>query len=129
LYINLDRYIKVVCWVSVGCASATWEDPPMSDPSPVTDDVEHHRFRYVEDGMDAALVYRSEGDVLTLVHTEVPEQLGGRGIGGRLVRAAVERAKASGETVRPWCPFARRWLRDHPDEAAGVAVDWSEPPA
>jgi hypothetical protein len=30
--------------------------------------------------------------------------------------------------VVPWCPFADRWLRDHPDEAAGVVIDWEAPP-
>jgi hypothetical protein len=28
----------------------------------------------------------------------------------------------------PWCPYARRWLHDHTDVAATVAVDWSTPP-
>lgn len=93
----------------------------------VVDDVERHRLVLREDGLDAQLVYRVRGDRLILVHTEVPEALGGRGIGGRLVRAAVERAQRSGETVVPSCPFARAWLTDHADVAASIAVDWSEP--
>ncbi|MGE3621367.1 MAG: GNAT family N-acetyltransferase [Acidimicrobiia bacterium] len=102
----------------------------MSETEPtVVDDAEHHRFRYVEDGAEAKLVYRTDGDRLILVHTEVPETLGGRGIGGRLVRAAVDRAEASGETVLPWCPYARRWLETHPRDAARIAIDWSDPPA
>ncbi len=64
---------------------------------------------------------------MLLVHTEVPEAWGGRGIGGRLVRAALARAKANGLTVVPWCPFARRWLQEHPDEAAAVTIDWETP--
>ena len=52
-----------------------------------------------------------------------------RGIGGRLVRAAVARAEMSGETVLPWCPYARKLLEKHPDLAAGVTIDWSDPPA
>lgn len=102
----------------------------MVDPQhAVIDDLEWHRFLYPEYGVEAQLVYRVTGDRLILLHTEVPDDLGGRGIGGRLVRAAVERAEVSGETVVPWCPFARTWLRDHPDVAAGVAIDWSDPPA
>ena len=30
-------------------------------------------------------------------------------------------------TVVPWCPFARRWLQEHPDEAAAVTIDWDTP--
>ena len=102
----------------------------MTDSQPgVTDDVAGSRFLYVEDGVEAQLVYRAADQRLILVHTEVPEQLGGRGIGGRLVRAAVDRAARTGATVLPWCPYARRWLREHPDDAAPIAIDWGDPPA
>jgi predicted GNAT family acetyltransferase len=101
----------------------------MSEAIAVVDDAEHHRFLYTEDGVDAELVYRVNGKRLILVHTEVPDALGGRGIGGRLVRAAVARAEMSGETVLPWCPYARKLLEKHPDLAAGVTIDWSDPPA
>ncbi len=74
----------------------------MSDPSTnVIDDSAHHRFLYSEHGMDAELVYRAEGGRLALAHTEVPEALGGHGLGGRLVQAAVGRARTSGETLVP----------------------------
>ena len=93
----------------------------------VRDDTSGHRFVHAEDGLEARLVYRTRADRLVLVHTEVPEALGGRGIGGRLVRAAVDRAAATGETLVPVCPFARKWLRDHPDDVGGVSIDWSDP--
>ncbi len=72
----------------------------------------------------AELVYRRRGDRLVLVHTGVPDELGGRGLGGVLVRAAVDRAEAEGLTVVPECPYARAWLEKHPDEAARVAIEW-----
>ncbi len=93
------------------------------------DDRAARRFVVEEDGETAELDYDdTEPGRMILVHTEVPDALGGRGIGGRLVRAAVERAAAEGLTVVPWCPFARRWLDDHPDVAAAVTVDRSPPP-
>ena len=42
-------------------------------------------------------------------------------IGGR---AAVERAGRDGVTIGPECPFARQWLREHPDVAATVTIEW-----
>ena len=33
-----------------------------------------------------------------------------------------------GVTVLPWCPYARSWLEKHPDEAARITIDWSDPP-
>ena len=100
-----------------------------SDTNAVVDHPDQHRFLLVEDGIEAELVYRARPGELVLVHTGVPEALGGRGIAGRLVQAAVDRAAASGETVLPWCPYARKWLQGHEDQAARVTIDWSDPPA
>lgn len=95
-----------------------------SAPGAVTDDAAHSRFLIRQDGAEAELLYRHNGRRLVLVHTGVPDEIGGRGIGGRLVRAAVERARAEGLTLVPECPYASRWLRDHPEELAGVSIDW-----
>lgn len=76
----------------------------------------------------AQLLYRIEPGRLVLRHTEVPESMGGRGIGGQLVRTALETARAEQLTVAPWCEFARTWLEQHPEATAGVEIDWSPPP-
>jgi hypothetical protein len=99
---------------------------PAAD-APVVDDTAARRFVIREDESVAELVYVLDGDRLVLVHTDVPEEWGGRGVGSRLVRAALKRAEANALTVVPWCPFARRWLHDHPDEAAAVKIDWEMP--
>jgi predicted GNAT family acetyltransferase len=86
--------------------------------------------RFVIRGTDgeAELVYSLEGDRLFLVHTEVPPAWGGQGVGARLVRASLHRARTEGLTIVPWCPYARRWLKEHPDEAGGVRIDYQTPP-
>ncbi len=99
----------------------------MTDTTAVTDEVDQQRFVYREDGHEAELSYRVNGDRLILTHTGVPEELGGKGVGGKLVQAVVDRAAASGETVAPWCPFVRSWLERHPDEAATITIDWTPP--
>lgn len=93
----------------------------------VTDQTEQSRFVYTEDGAEAELAYQVQDGRLILAHTEVPEQLGGRGVGGKLVQAVVDRAAASGETVAPYCPFTRSWLERNPEEAAKISIDWSAP--
>jgi predicted GNAT family acetyltransferase len=98
-------------------------DPLITGPA-VTDNTGQSRFEATIDGHLAELIYRHVGKRLVLVHTGVPAELGGHGIGGQLVLAAVRKAAADGLTVVPVCPFARRWLESHPDQAATVTIDW-----
>jgi hypothetical protein len=94
----------------------------------VVDVPAENRFVERHDGTEAELVYHVNGQRLVLLHTEVPDEMSGEGIGGRLVRAAVRRAQTDRLTLVPWCPFARRWLGEHPDAAAGVRIDWETLP-
>ena len=80
------------------------------------------------DGARAKLIFAVEDGQLVLLHTEVPEQFQGRGVGGRLVTAAVEKARAEGLTIIPWCPYARKWLKEHPDQVSDVKIDFLTPP-
>lgn len=94
----------------------------MGDIPPVVDNQAASRFEVSIDGHVAELVYRRNGDRLVLVHTGVPEALEGRGVGGMLVQAAIERAAQQRLTVVPLCPFARRWLERHPEDAERVTI-------
>jgi predicted GNAT family acetyltransferase len=96
----------------------------VNDSPQVTDNPAKSRFELSMDGQLAELAYRVNGKRLVLIHTEVPIQLEGHGIGGRLVTAAIERAARDGMTVVPLCPFARSWLEHHTDAASGVTIDW-----
>jgi len=92
----------------------------------VTDNQAGSRFEVTVDGAAAELAYRLRGGRLVLIHTGVPAALGGRGIGGELVQAAVNRAALENLTIVPLCPFARSWLGRHPDAAGRVTVDWDD---
>jgi len=96
----------------------------MSD-AVVTDNQDDSRLEISVDGHLAELVYRTRAGRLILVHTEVPEALGGRGLGGELVRAAMRKATAEGMSLVPLCPFARSWLERHSEEAKAVPIDWT----
>ena len=98
----------------------------MNDAHQVQDNQAESRFELWVDGQLAELPYRRNGKRLVLIHTEVPVELEGRGLGGALVTAAVDRAAREGMTVVPLCPFARGWLEHHPDVAAKAAIDWGQ---
>jgi uncharacterized protein len=91
----------------------------------VVDNTEDSRFELTADGQLAVLFYRRRGNRLVLIHTEVPVELEGQGIGGALVTAAVRRASHEGLTLVPLCPFARGWLERHPDVATQAVIDWA----
>jgi len=77
---------------------------------------ERHRFATTLDGHEAELDYEREGDVLVITHTGVPAAIGGRGIAGALVQAAVDFARTNGLRVRPACSYAASWMERHRDE-------------
>jgi predicted GNAT family acetyltransferase len=77
----------------------------------VTHSPETSRF---ESG-SAYLSYERTGDSFDIQHTIVPEDMGGQGVGGDLVRAAVAFARGEGLELKVTCPFAKKWLAKHPD--------------
>jgi uncharacterized protein len=97
----------------------------VSDSAEVVDNPGESRLEFRADGHLAELVYRRPGRRLVLIHTEVPPELEGQGIGGALVTAAIDLAARDGLTLVPLCPFARNWLERHPDAAGRAAIDWN----
>ncbi|MDR0359705.1 MAG: N-acetyltransferase [bacterium] len=94
------------------------------EPPRVVRDAAASRFVLHDAGVEAELLFRHRGNRLILVHTEVPDELGGRGIGGQLVRAAIDWAERDALMIVPFCPFARKWLADHPQATTAVTIDW-----
>ena len=72
------------------------------------------RYEMPVDGSKAILVYRRNGNVLQLVHTEVPVEFEGRGLASKLVQGALDDIRARGETIVPRCSYVSAWLKRHP---------------
>ena len=80
----------------------------------VTNNAARHRYEIDTAEGIAFLRYR-EGPVwIDLIHTEVPEELSGRGIGGKLAKFALDDARARGLRVIATCPFVRAYVDRHP---------------
>ena len=75
----------------------------------------NHRFIVNLDGAMALLIYKEEGDIIYLVHTEVPMAMEGKGIGGQLAKAALNYARENNFKVVPRCPFVASYLQRHPE--------------
>lgn len=74
------------------------------------DDGKTGRFFIEEDGTQLAEMYYEwhAADHFTILHTEVDDSLGGKGVGKQLLSRAVEYAKERGVLIRPVCAFAKK---------------------
>lgn len=80
------------------------------------------RFETEIDGHLAFIDYVLGENLFTLTHTEVPPELGGQGVGGKLVWAALDFARRHQLLVVPHCPFVRSYIDKHAEYRELVAA-------
>ena len=81
----------------------------------VVNNVKKFRFEVVSGSQTSKLDYRMGRNTIALVHTEVPEELSGQGIGSSLVKTALQHARDNDLKVLPYCPFVAAYLERHPE--------------
>jgi len=84
----------------------------------VTNNKADHRYELTVDGHLAATYYKISDDVITFVHTEVSPELGGKGIGSKLVKGALDQVRSQGLKVVAECPFVKGYIDKHPEYSA-----------
>ena len=84
-------------------------------PFAIRHDRPARRFHTEVDGVPCVLEYSLASAVMTITHTEVPAEVGGRGIAAALVQEAFATARSEGWTVVPACSYAAAWLGRHPE--------------
>jgi predicted GNAT family acetyltransferase len=74
-----------------------------------TNDTRKGYFEAIEDGKEAGkMTYTWAGDSKFIIdHTEVSPDFNGKGVGKKLVLAAVDYARANNVKIIPLCPFAK----------------------
>jgi len=77
----------------------------------------HHRYELAVDGHLAATYYEIADRVITFTHTEVPPELGGKGVGSKLIKGALDQVRVEGLKVIAQCPFVKAYIEKHPDYA------------
>ena len=73
------------------------------------------RFELQFDGIIAVLEYKLQDDTITFIHTGVPAELEGRGIGSQLAHAGLEYAREKSYKVLPLCWFVAGYIERHPE--------------
>ena len=74
-----------------------------------------HRFELAVDGRTAFSQYKLAPGTITFMHTEVPKEFEGQGIGSKLVRGELEAVRARGLKVVAKCPFVAGYIKKHPE--------------
>jgi uncharacterized protein len=102
--------------------------------STISHDQDANQFNTEVDGHHAELDYTVADGVMTITHTRVPREIGGRGIAAELMRAALQVAAARGLSINPACSYAAAYMRKHSqadkvhmDELLDEALDESFP--
>jgi uncharacterized protein len=84
-------------------------------PATVRNNPARTRYELDVDGHLAVAVYTLAPGVITFVHTEVPKELGGRGVGTTLARGALEDVRRQGLKVVVRCSFIKAFMAKHPE--------------
>jgi predicted GNAT family acetyltransferase len=93
----------------------------------VADAPERDRYELSIDGEVVGFTaYRARRGLIAFVHTEVDERLHGRGLGDRLIRFALEDARARDLAVLPFCPFVKAFIERHREFEALVPEPYRE---
>lgn len=80
------------------------------------DNEERHQYEFHVDKYTPKIEYiKSTNGEIYLTHTEVPTQLGGKGIGSQLVEKALKDIEKQGLRLVPLCPFVAGYIHKHPE--------------
>ena len=71
------------------------------------------RFEVQIDNSLAFVEYQIDGKQITLIHTEVPHELGGQGVGGKIAKVALDFARGNGLKVVSECSFVASYIERH----------------
>ena len=86
---------------------------------------EQKKFYVEVEGYTAYVDYILVDGGLDIRHTVVPQEIGGRGIAGQLVKAAYDYAQLQGLRSIATCSYAVKWLEKHPEYEGSCGSDYA----
>lgn len=84
----------------------------------VIDNIEKKRFETEVDGYIALVEYILREEDIYLTHTEVPKEIGGRGIAHDLVDTIFDMMAERDMKIVPLCPYVAVYLKRHPERVS-----------
>ena len=74
-----------------------------------------NRFELTVDGYVAFIDFKQKDQLIKLIHTEVPEELGGRGVAAALVEKTLVYLETNNYSLYPYCPYVFAYIKKHPE--------------
>jgi predicted GNAT family acetyltransferase len=90
----------------------------------VRNNQEAGQYELDADGLRLGLAqYQASPTAVAFVHTEIAPEVSGQGLGGVLVRAALDDVRSRGLAALPYCTFVRHFIETHPEYMDLVPAD------
>lgn len=82
----------------------------------VTENADADRYEiHVDGALGGFAQYVRRNGRTYFVHTEIDPAFGGRGLGGALVKSALDSERAASRPIVPLCPFVKTYVERHPE--------------
>jgi predicted GNAT family acetyltransferase len=72
-------------------------------------------FQMEVDGYTAIIAYKEDHASITLLHTEVPPELEGRGVATAIIEKTLNWVEKNHLRLIPLCPFIITYIKRHPE--------------
>ncbi len=79
------------------------------------ENIDAKQYEFQIDGFIAKIEYLRAQNNIYLTHTEVPKQIGGKGIGTALVKQVLMDIQEKALVLVPLCPFVALYIKRNPE--------------
>lgn len=92
----------------------------------VVKNVNSHRFELTVEGHTAFIDYKEINKEISLIHTESPEELAGRGVATALIEKTLLYLEDHGYVLVPLCPLVFSYIKRHLEWLRIVRDDYKD---
>ncbi len=86
----------------------------MPDNYDLIDNKEANQYEFHIDGEIAKIEYKRSPGLISILHTEVPKALAGKGLAGKLTGEVLKAINGSGDRLKVYCPYVKKYIERHP---------------
>ncbi|HEV7347582.1 GNAT family N-acetyltransferase [Telluribacter sp.] len=101
----------------------------MSNSPEIVHEPDNNQFVIHTDFGEAVQMYEWEDGAMAIMHTEVPVELEGQGLGTALAKYTLEYIEEQGLKIKPYCLFMEEYIEAHAPQYKHLIADDFDPDA